>query len=144
MTIQLKAPAKFAITFVETCLQQGLQSLSKRDIELLLLMPLEHDGAISHQQDNYEIARQLRPTPVRIKELHRNAYARWRSLLADTPEAAMDRILKFTLTAENTQKGIDHAPEKTRKEEFLAIRSEHPDAREQFEYALLKSGGLPV
>lgn len=45
--IELKDAAAFGSEFLRLTLLQGFQSLTKRDLELLIFVLLERDGAIS-------------------------------------------------------------------------------------------------
>lgn len=142
--IELKDPAGFANEFLRLTLLQGFQSLTKRDLELLIFVLLERDGAIARSDSNAAAALRLRVTPAKVKALRRDGYARWRSLVPEAPDAAMQRIVATVLTEENLRSGAKHVSERSRKEGFLAIRIEHPDDQQQFEQAILEVGALPV
>lgn len=142
--IELYDPAAFGRNLLETYLKQGFQSLTKRDLDLLIFVLLELDGAIDRSATNYAVARQLRLTPTRVKALRRDGYARWRPLIGDDRKATLKRILTSVLTGANIDAGAKHAAEKTRKEGFLAVRIEHPDDKEEFEQAIMDCGGIPI
>jgi hypothetical protein len=142
--IELKDPAGFASEFLRLTLLQGFQSLTKRDLELLIFVLLERDGAIERGESNASAAMRLRVTPAKVKALRRDGYARWRSLVPEEGEAAMQRILATVLTESNLRSGAKHVSERARKEGFLAVRIEHPDDQQRFEQAILEVGALPV
>lgn len=142
--IELKDPAWFANEFLRLTLLQGFQSLTKRDLELLMFVLLERDGAVARSDSNAAAALRLRVTPAKVKALRRDGYARWRSLVPEESGAAMQRIVATVLTEENLRAGARHVSERSRKEGFLAIRIEHPDDQQQFEQAILAVGALPV
>jgi hypothetical protein len=142
--IDLKDPAAFAQEFLRLTLLQGFQSLTKRDLELLIFMLLERDGAIARADSNFTVAGQLRVTPAKVRALRRDAYARWRALMPEPREAALQRIVATVLSEANLRAGAKHVSERSRKEGFLAIRIEHPDDQQQFEQAILDVGALPV
>lgn len=142
--IELKDPAGFANEFLRLTLLQGFQSLTKRDLELLIFVLLERDGAIARSDSNAAAALRLRVTPAKVKALRRDGYARWRSLVPEETDAAMQRIVATVLTEDNLRSGAKHVSERSRKEGFLAIRIEHPDDQQQFEQAILAVGALPV
>lgn len=142
--IQLKDPAGFADQFLRLSLMQGFGSLNKRDLELLTFVLLERDGAILRGGSNAVVALQLRITPARVKGLRRDGYARWRALVPEEPDAALQRIVATVLTEENLRSGAKHVSERAKKDGFLAIRVEHPDDAQQFEQAILEVGALPV
>ncbi|WDS37472.1 hypothetical protein [Pseudoxanthomonas sp.] len=142
--IQLKDPAGFAEEFLRLSLMQGFGSLNKRDMELLTFVLLERDGAISRSSSNAMAALQLRITPTRVKSLRRDGYARWRALVPEESDAALQRIVATVLTEENLRSGAKHVSERAKKDGFLAIRVEHPDDAQQFEQAILDVGALPV
>ncbi len=75
--IELKDPAGFGNEFLRLTLLQGFQSLTKRDLELLIFVLLERDGAIDRGDSNASVALQLRVTPAKVKGLRRDGYARW-------------------------------------------------------------------
>lgn len=143
-TIELNDPAAFASEFLRQTQLQGFGSLSKRDLELLVFVLLERDGAIDRGSTNHAAAARLRVTPARLRALRRDGYARWRQLVAEAPDAALQRILGYVLTADNLRAGTRHVSERSRREGFLAVRIEHPDDRQQFEQAILDAGALPV
>ncbi len=142
--IELKDPAGFAEQFLRLSLMQGFGSLNKRDMELLTFVLLERDGAISRSSSNAVAALQLRITPARVKSLRRDGYARWRALVPEESDAALQRIVATVLTEDNLRSGAKHVSERAKKEGFLAIRVEHPDDAQQFEQAILEVGALPV
>ncbi|HBK45635.1 MAG TPA: hypothetical protein DDZ67_04220 [Xanthomonadaceae bacterium] len=142
--IELKDPAGFGNEFLRLTLLQGFQSLTKRDLELLIFVLLERDGAIARGDSNAAVALKLRVTPAKVKSLRRDGYARWRALVPEEGDAALQRIVATVLTEANLRSGAKHVSERSRKEGFLAIRIEHPDDAQQFEQAILEVGALPV
>ena len=142
--IELKDPAGFANEFLRLTLLQGFQSLTKRDLELLMFVLLERDGAIARGESNHAVASRLRVTPAKVKALRRDGYARWRALVPEEGDAALRRIVATVLTEANLRSGAKHVSERSKKDGFLAIRIEHPDDQQQFEQAILDVGALPV
>lgn len=143
-TIELKDPASFGTEFLRLTLMQGFQSLTKRDLELLIFVLIERDGAINRSDSNAAVALQLRVTPAKVKGLRRDGYARWRALVPEEGDAALQRIVAAVLTEANLRSGAKHVTERSRKEGFLAIRIEHPDDAQRFEQAILDVGAIPV
>ncbi|KRG66868.1 hypothetical protein ABB27_12205 [Stenotrophomonas terrae] len=143
-TIELKDPASFGTEFLRLTLMQGFQSLTKRDLELLIFVLIERDGAINRSDSNAAVALQLRVTPAKVKGLRRDGYARWRALVPEEGDAALQRIVAAVLTEANLRSGAKHVSERSRKEGFLAIRIEHPDDAQRFEQAILDVGAIPV
>ena len=142
--LSLKDPAGFGTEFLRLTLLQGFQSLTKRDLELLIFVLLERDGAIGRDESNFTVAGKLRVTPAKVKALRRDGYARWRALVPEERDAALQRIVATVLTEANLKAGAKHVSERSRKDGFLAIRIEHPDDHQQFEQAILDVGALPV
>lgn len=142
--IELKDPAGFGNEFLRLTLLQGFQSLTKRDLELLIFVLLERDGAIDRGASNASVALQLRVTPAKVKGLRRDGYARWRALVPEDADAALQRIAATVLTEANLRAGAKHVSERSRKDGFLAVRIEHPDDAQRFEQAILEVGALPV
>lgn len=142
--IELKDPAGFAEEFLRLTLLQGFQSLTKRDLELLIFVLLERDGAISRSDSNNAVAMQLRLTPAKVKGLRRDGYARWRALVPEEGDAALERIVATVLTEDNLRSGAKHVSERSKKDGFLAVRIEHPDDQQRFEQAIIDVGAMPV
>jgi len=143
-TIELNDPASFGNEFLRLTLLQGFQSLTKRDLELLIFVLLERDGAIARGDSNAAVALKLRVTPAKVKGLRRDGYARWRALVPEETDDALQRIVATVLTEANLRSGAKHVSERSRREGFLAIRIEHPDDAQRFEQAILDVGALPV
>ena len=141
---ELNDPAAFAEEFLRQTVQQGFGALGKRDLELLVFVLLERDGAIDRNASNHAAAAQLRVTPAKLRTLRRDGYARWRQLVAEPADVALRRILGHVLVDANLRAGSRHVSERSRKDGFLAVRVEHPDDRERLEQAILEAGGLPV
>ncbi len=142
--IELKDPAGFGNEFLRLTLLQGFQSLTKRDLELLIFVLLERDGAVDRGASNATVALQLRVTPAKVKGLRRDGYARWRALVPEDADAALQRIVATVLTEANLRSWAKHVSERSRKDGFLAVRIEHPDDAQRFEQAILEVGALPV
>ena len=142
--IELKNPAAFADEFLRLTLLQGFQSLTKRDLELLIFVLLERDGAIGRDEGNAAVAAKLRVTPAKIKALRRDGYARWRALVPEDDDTALRRIVANVLAEANLRSGAKHVSERSRKDGFLAVRIEHPDDAQRFDQAILDVGALPV
>jgi len=142
--ITLNNPGQFGQRLVDLSLEQGWQSLSKRDMDLLMFLLLELDGAIDRRAPNHAVARQLRVTPSRVASLRRDAYARWRPLVQDDPVKVLQRILKETLTPERLDSAARYASERRREDGFLALLVEHPDDRLELEQAIKEAGAIPV
>lgn len=144
LPIELKDPTAFGNEFLRLTLLQGFQSLTKRDLELLIFVLLERDGAIERRESNFTVAGKLRVTPAKVKALRRDGYARWRALVPEDRNDALQRIVATVLAEANLRAGAKHVSERSRKEGFLAVRIEHPDDAQQFEQAILDVGALPV
>ncbi|WP_305806331.1 hypothetical protein [Stenotrophomonas sp. YIM B06876] len=142
--IELNDAAGFGHEFLRLTLLQGFQSLTKRDLELLIFVLLERDGAISRSESNAAVALRLRVTAAKVKGLRRDGYARWRALVPEAGDTALQRIVAGVLTDANLRSGARHVSARSRKDGFLAIRIEHPDDAQQFEQAIVEVGALPV
>ena len=142
--LSLKDPAGFGNEFLRLTLLQGFQSLTKRDLELLIFVLLERDGAVDRGASNATVALQLRVTPAKVKGLRRDGYARWRALVPEDADAALQRIVATVLTEANLRSGAKHVSERSRKDGFLAVRVDHPDDRQLLGQAILDAGALPV
>ena len=67
----------FARRFLTKYLAHGFQSLSKRDVELLLFYELELCELVSSAASNHDVAKKLRLTGRKVAALRRDAWARW-------------------------------------------------------------------
>ena len=65
--LELKDPAAFAAEFLRQTQLQGFGALSKRDLELLVYVLLERDGAIDRNSSNHAAASLLRITPAKLR-----------------------------------------------------------------------------
>jgi hypothetical protein len=142
--VTLRSPATFADQYLAATLAQGFSALSKRDVDLLVFLLLERDGALNRNASNFDIARLLRITPAKVKSLRRDAYARWRPLIGDNRKDQIRRILSEVLTEERIRAGATYASERTQKDGFIAVRLEHADDRQELEQTILDAGGIPV
>jgi hypothetical protein len=145
MSVNLCSPERFADDFINAYLSQGFQSLGKRDVDLLVFLLLERDGALRRSDSNFDIARVLRLTPAKVRALRREAYARWRPLL-ETANAKdqLKSVLADVLTDSKIEAGARYASARNTASGYLAIRLEHPDDREVLERALLDRGEIPA
>jgi hypothetical protein len=142
--MKLNDPAVFSETLLKYFMEQGWQSLSKRDLELLIFILLEKDGAIDRFASNHTVAKQLRLTPSKVSTLRKDAYARWRPLVNITTQEMIKHILKHTLTREKLASAARYASEKNAQEGFLALMIEHPDYRAEMEEAIKNLDGIPI
>lgn len=139
-----QGPCRLRQRFLRLTLLQGFQSLTKRDLELLIFVLLERDGAVGREESSFTVAGKLRVTPAKVKALRRDGYARWRATGAGRTRRRLQRIVATVLTEANLRAGAKHVSERSRKDGFLAVRIEHPDDHQQFEQAILDVGALPV
>jgi sulfur transfer complex TusBCD TusB component (DsrH family) len=142
--IKLIFPAQFGEQILKLFLEQGWQSLSKRDLELLIFLSLEMDGAIDRFSSNHAVARSLRITPAKVAALRRDAYARWRTLSSESTEDVIKRVLSNTLTEGSLNNAARYASERRKEDGFLALLIEHPDYRTEFEEAIKDTGAIPI
>ncbi len=142
--MKLNNPAVFSETLLDYFLEQGWQSLSKRDLELLIYILLEQDGAIGRFDSNHAVAKQLRLTPSKVAALRRDSYARWRPLLNFDSREMIRRVLRETLTEKRLASAGLYASERQKSEGFLALQIEHPDYRAEMEEAIKNLEGIPI
>lgn len=142
--MKLNNPAVFSETLLKYFMEQGWQSLSKRDLELLIYILLEKDGTIEQFASNHTVAKQLRLTPSKVASLRKDSYARWRPLLDISSRDMIRHVLKHALTKERLASAARYASEKSAQEGFLALMIEHPDYRAEMEEAIKNLDGIPV
>jgi len=141
---QLSDPVSFSENLLREFLVNGWGSLSKRDLDLLLFILLEKDGALSRSASNYEVARELRLTESRVALLRKDAYARWRLLHPEEPQSVLKRIFQTSLTEKKLEHVMKFATERRMNEGFIPLLIEHPDDRAEMERAIKVAGGIPI
>ena len=140
----LRDPGSFGQLVLKHYVTEGWGSLSKRDLELLIFILLEKDGALDRGASNYEAARALRVTESKVAALRRDAYARWRPLALEQPEDVLRRVLRAALTKTQLDQTMNFATERRMDEGFIPLLVEHPDDRAEVEHAIKDAGSIPV
>ena len=130
---ELSDPASFSTNLLREFLFNGWGSLSKRDLDLLMFILLERDGALDRTASNYEVARELRLTESRVALLRKDAYARWRLLHPEEPQSVLKRIFQSSLTERKLEHVMKFATERRMNEGFIPLLIEHPDDRAEME-----------
>jgi len=125
-------------------LENGWGSLSKRDLELLLFLLLERDGALARNASNYDIARRLRLTEGRVALLRKDAYARWRPLLPEPTATILSRLFHVALARNQLEITMKFATARRMKDGFIPLLVEHPDDRAELEHAIKDAAGIPI
>lgn len=143
MALSLSNPDQFGRDFLSHFDRDGWGSLSKRDLELLLFVLLEKDGALPRQCSNYDIARRLRVTESKVSSLRRDSYARWRPLIGEEETGVVKRILLSALDEAHLERAMRFFGQKM-SEGNIPLLIEHPDDRAEFEHAVKAVGGIPV
>lgn len=141
---ELSDPASFSKNLLQEFLVNGWGSLSKRDLDLLMFILLERDGALDRTASNYEVARELRLTESRVALLRKDAYARWRLLHPEEPQSVLKRIFQSSLTERKLEHVMKFATERRMNEGFIPLLIEHPDDRAEMERAIKVAGGIPI
>lgn len=143
MVIALKDPAEFGRQILDQYQREGWGFLGKRDLELLVYVLLEKDGALTRNCSNYDIARQLRVTEAKVAALRRDAYARWRPLTGEDSATVLKRVLSAALNQDLLEQTIKFAGRKM-SEGFIPLLIEHPDDRAEIEHAIKQANGIPL
>jgi hypothetical protein len=133
--------AGFGEAFLSRYLAWGFQSLSKKDIELLIYFTLEDRGLLDRYAGNYAISRQLHVTQERIAKLRREAYARWAT--DEQRRVLLERSLVDYFTEDNIRSVLASVRDDHLKDGFLPILLEHPVERVEFEQALKEQRAIP-
>lgn len=141
---QLSDPASFSEVLLKEFLVNGWGSLSKRDLDLLIFILLEKDGALDRSASNYDLARELRLTESRVALLRKDAYARWRLLNPEEPQAVLQRIFQTALAEKKLEHVMKFSTERRMSEGFIPLLIEHPDDRAEMERAIKVAGGIPI
>lgn len=143
-SLHVNRSVEFLETLLGAFLENGWGSLSKRDLELLLFLLLERDGALERKASNYDIARRLRLTEGRVALLRKDAYARWRPLLEETTATVLARVFNSALAKNKLEITMKFATARRMKDGFIPLLVEHPDDRAALEYAIKDVGGIPI
>jgi hypothetical protein len=143
-SLHVNRSVEFLETLLGAFLENGWGSLSKRDLELLLFLLLERDGALERKASNYDIARRLRLTEGRVALLRKDAYARWRPLLEETTATVLARVFQSSLAKNQLEITMKFATARRMKDGFIPLLVEHPDDRAALEYAIKDVGGIPI
>lgn len=143
MAIVLKDPAEFGRRILDQYQREGWGFLGKRDLELLIYVLLEKDGALIRNHSNYDIARQLRVTEAKVAALRRDAYARWRPLTGEESTTVLKRVLSAALNQDLLEQTIKFAGRRM-SEGFIPLLIEHPDDRAEIEHAVKEANGVPL
>lgn len=143
MAINLVTPDEFGREVLAQYEREGWGSLSKRDLELLIFILLEKDGALPRTLSNYNVARELRVTETKVAALRRDAYARWRPLTGEDSRTVLRRVLPPALNKDRLEMAIKFSGRKM-NEGFIPILIEHPDDRAELEHAVKEANGIPV
>jgi hypothetical protein len=143
-SLHVNRSAEFLETLLGAFLENGWGSLSKRDLELLLFLLLERDGALARKASNYDIARRLRLTEGRVALLRKDAYARWRPLLPEPTATILSRLFHAALARNQLEITMKFATARRMKDGFIPLLVEHPDDRAELERAIKDDGGIPI
>lgn len=135
------AAAALGRSFLRAYLQGGFQSLSKRDLDLLVFVELERAGLVPVRASNYDVARRLRVTPQRAATLRRDAHARWRTegWTRDNLRATVFALLD----PDRIEAALRSLREDERKARLLPLHVEHPAERAALEEAIKRAGWVP-
>jgi hypothetical protein len=144
MGLNLNNPGWFGQSLLDLYLKDGWASLGKRDIELLVFLLLERDGAILRTESNYDVARKIRSTEAKVIALRRDAYAKWRPLIGEQANQVLERVLKSALEKERLEQTAKFATDRRMKEGFLPLLIEHPDDRAEVEHAIKQKHDIPI
>ncbi|MDP1927579.1 MAG: hypothetical protein Q8K62_03610 [Thiobacillus sp.] len=137
-------PAGFGQRILDQYITEGWGSLSKRDLELLVFILLEKDGALPRSDSNYDVGRSLRVTESKVASLRRDAYARWRPLSTEQSTDVLKRVFKEALEQKRLEQTIKFATDRRMDEGFIPLLIEHPDDRAEVEHAIKEAGAIPV
>jgi len=127
----------FLIYFLQYYLQNGFQSLSKKDIDLLLFYLME-EYSIFDGKDNYQKAKQLKITPVRLKSLQLELYMRWGK---QTQKDILLKLFSRIFSKENIASLIKEQKEKLKKG-YIPLVIENPVEKLELERVLKENNSI--
>jgi len=117
--------------FLDIYLKNGFQSLSKKDIDLLIFYFMKKNGLIKGKT-NYEKARNLKITPNKFASLQVDAYMRWED---ENREAVLQKFLKDAFELKNIERIVEEQQELLKKGE-MALTIENAVTKLQLERTL--------
>jgi len=117
--------------FLNIYLKNGFQSLSKKDIDLLIFYFMKKNGLIKGKT-NYEKARNLKITPNKFASLQVDAYMRWED---ENREAVLQKFLKDAFELKNIERIVEEQQELLKKGE-MALTIENAVTKLQLERTL--------
>ncbi|HMR05636.1 MAG TPA: hypothetical protein PKA88_07650 [Polyangiaceae bacterium] len=132
---------RFARRFLSKYLAHGFQSLSKRDVELLLFYELELSDLISASASNHDVAKSLRLTGRKVSNLRRDAWARWaeENEIKEHLRASLKQLLSVealtTVLSENRRAWSGDG--------LIPLLLEHPSDRAEVEQFLKRRHSIP-
>lgn len=117
--------------FLDIYLKNGFQSLSKKDIDLLVFYIMEKEGLILGET-NYEKARYLKITPNKLASLQVDAYMRWED---ENREVVLQKFLKNAFESKNIERIQEEQKELLKKGE-IALTIENAVTKLELERTL--------
>lgn len=130
-SINNKESKEILTTFLNLYLQNGFQSLSKKDIDLLLFYLMD-EYAIFKGKDNYEKAKQLKITPTKLKSLQLESHMRWSD---KTSKEILKSLFERVLKKENIKSLLQEQKDLVSKDE-IPIVVENPIEKLELEKLL--------
>ncbi|MEZ4225566.1 MAG: hypothetical protein R3B13_31730 [Polyangiaceae bacterium] len=131
----------FARRFLTKYMAQGFQSLSKRDVELLLFYELELSDLVSAAASNHDVAKRLRLTAKKVATLRRDAWARW----AEDNEIQdhLRATLRGLFTPDALATVLTENKRAWRSDGLVPLLLEHPSDRAEVEQFLKRRHSIP-
>ena len=124
-------------TFMNLYLQNGFQSLSKKDIDLLLFYLMDQ-YTIFEGRDNYEKAKQLKITPSKLKSLQLESHMRWSD---KTSKQILKSLFERILKKENIKSLLQEQADLLSKNE-IPVMVENPIEKLELEKLLKDNNSI--
>ncbi len=128
----------FLFDFHKEYLQHGFQSLSKKDLDLLLFYLIQKYGFIDQTASIYDTALALKITPQKVKSFRLESYIRWGELESGD---VIRRVLSKIFTEENVQYLQEHHTELIKKGK-IPLLIEDPVEKFELENRIKKHNGI--
>ena len=136
-TIDNTKSKEFLEYFLQFYLQNGFQSLSKKDIDLLLFYLMEEYN-IFNGKDNYQKAKQLKITPTKLKSLQLESYMRWGK---QTQKEILLKLFTRIFSQENI-KSITREQENKLEKGYIPLMIENPVEKLELERILKENNSI--
>ncbi len=118
---------EFTKTLMENILERGFGTLSKKDIDVLMMHLLFNDKQFDESSDHYEIAKKLKTTPAKVRNLIYDMQLRYGNEELDIKQILLTRLLSGQYVVDGP---------------YIVLEIRNPQYKDLFEYEVRQLGGF--